>query len=473
MRTHLPLDESSARRVVLVQAFDVADSPLWTPEDRAWASRLAAETAPAEASAERLLAERANHALQRLEPREQGLRRWLARPTWRWRWLLAAAAGGGIVGLMADLLGRSALIDLLAPPVWGVIAWNLAIYVALLVQALRPAVRRASGIRRLLLAGWQRVPGRGPLRDAAMRWADLSAPLTLSRLALLLHVAAAALAAGLIGGLYLRGLVLDFRVGWQSTFLDAATVRQWLAALLAPASALTGIGVPDTAAIEAMRVTPAMPQGQASAAPWIHLYAATLVLAVVGPRLLLAMGSLVQAQVRSRRLEFPIDDPVLAPLMRRHRGGVAGVRVLPYAAAPGAQAALGLRAILARVYGDDLQLQMGEVTPVGDEQAAVRRAAQSAAVRVALVDLGATPEAEHHGRFLQALRTAALAEPLLLVADEAAFQRRFGSLPGRLDERRAAWRRLADAHEVPLLCADLETPDLARAEAALRKALTP
>jgi hypothetical protein len=129
--------------------------------------------------------------------------------------------------------------------------------------------------------------------------------------------------------------------------------------------------------------------------------------------------------------------------MRRHRGGVAGVRVLPYAAAPGAQAALGLRAILARVYGDDLQLQMGAVTPVGDEESAARLADPGAAIRVALVDLGATPEAEHHGRFLRAVHSAAPAEPLLLVADEAKFRRRFAGLPGRLDERRAAWQRLA------------------------------
>jgi hypothetical protein len=181
----------------------------------------------------------------------------------------------------------------------------------------------------------------------------------------------------------------------------------------------------------------------------------------------------VRAQVRARRLPLPIEDPVLASLLRRHRGGAAGIRVLPYAAAPGAQAALGLRAILARVYGDELQLQLGAVTLVGDEETAAQAADPGAAIRVALVDLGATPEAEPHGRFLNALRSAAPAEPLLLVADEAKFRRRFGGLPGRLDERRAAWQRLADDHEVPLLCADLETPDLAQAEVALKKALTP
>ena len=40
---------------------------------------------------------------------------------------------------------------------------------------------------------------------------------------------------------------------------------------------------------------------------------------------------------------------------------------------------------------------------------------------------------------LEALRRAAPGVPLRLVADEADFVRRFGGLPGRVDERRAAW----------------------------------
>ncbi|MFN9764713.1 MAG: hypothetical protein ACK57L_06270, partial [Pseudomonadota bacterium] len=41
------LTEASARRVLLVQAVESSDPPaaLWSPEDAAWASRLATETA--------------------------------------------------------------------------------------------------------------------------------------------------------------------------------------------------------------------------------------------------------------------------------------------------------------------------------------------------------------------------------------------------------------------------------------------
>jgi hypothetical protein len=169
-----------------------------------------------------------------------------------------------------------------------------------------------------------------------------------------------------------------------------------------------------------------------------------------------------------------MNDPASVELLRRRRGGQANVLVLPYASSTGAQAALGLRVILARAYGDDLQLRLGEVTPVGEEDSAVGRAAAGAAtLHVALVDLGATPEPEHHGRFLAALKQSAPTVPLLLVIDEAAFRRRFGAWPQRLDERRTAWRRLAEANGVGSLFADLDTPDPVLAEAQLKQALAP
>ncbi len=466
------MDEASARRVVLVQAYDAADTPLWTPEDRDWADRLAAQTAPAGASSERLIAERAHHALQRLLPRDAALRRALARSPWRWRWLVVVAAVAAVIGLLADLLGRQTYIDLLAAPLWAVLVWNLAVYALLAWSTARGGPARTGALRRWLAARWQQLPSRGPLQEGAARWARLAAPLNLQRAAAVLHTAAAALALGMIAGLYLRALVFDFRVGWQSTFLEPATVRPALAMLFAPASAVTSIAVPDVAAIAAMRITPGAPPASASAAPWIHLMSATLVLVVVLPRTVLAVLSFMRAWAGSRRVALPLDAPVFEPLLRRHRGGPAQVRVLPYAAPPGAQAALGLRALLARLYGEDLQLQMADTTPIGDEESATRgEGGRAATLRLALADLGATPESEHHGRFVQALQAATPAAPVLVVVDEAAFVRRFAGLDGRVDERRTAWRSWAAALPVPLLCVDLGATDLAAAETALRQAL--
>lgn len=454
------MNERRARQLVLVQAFDAADSPLWTPEDRDWASRLAAQTAPANASPEVLLAERAHHAVQRLAPRDADVRRWLERSPWRWRVLGAATLAGAVVGLMADLLGQDPYINLLAPPVWAIVAWNLVVYALLAVQALRKGGHAAGAVRRMLARLWQRHAGRGPLQQATLRWASASSGLAIVRAALILHVAAAAVAAGAMAGLYLRGLVFDYRVGWQSTFLEAETVHALLSAGLAPARALTGIGVPDATGLAALRITPQTPQAGASAAPWIHLYVATLLVLVVLPRLALAVVAAGQAWSRGQRIALPLqDDPALIALRRYRRHGPVLVRVLPYAAPPAAQAALGLRALLAEVYGPDVQLQFGDTVAIGDEDTGAARAGEgSPALLVGLSELGSTPEAEAHGRFARALRSRAPGAALLWVVDETHFLQRFAAMPARMAERRAAWRDWAAREGLRCLSVDLGAP---------------
>lgn len=464
------LSESAARRVLLVRAHETAETPLWTAEDRAWATRLARETVPVGAAPARFLDERASHALQRLAPRDPAVARWLGRPLWRWSWLPAALAVGLLSGLAVDAVGSARRIDLLAPPVWGVILWNLLVYIALLLPRGTLRGGRVTGWLARRLAGGA-LRGSGPLAAFAADWVPRALPALAARAALLLHAAAAALAAGLVAGLYLRGLVLDYRAGWESTFLEPAGVRALLSTLLAPASALTGIGVPDQAAISALRVGPGV-AASAPAGPWIHLYAATLALFVIVPRMALAVWAGLRGAWASRRVALPLADPYFQQLLLQGRGVAPRVRVLPHGAAPSPQAVLGLRELLAGVLGAEMQLRLAAPTAYGaEESAGTPRAEPDTTLLVALVDLAATPEADTQGRFLRELRAAAPALPLLLLADEAGFARRFGQLPERLAQRREAWRQLAAAEGAAWLSADLERPDAdaaARATTALR-----
>jgi hypothetical protein len=297
------MTEDEARQVVLLQARESAGaSSAWTAEDGSWATRQAVATVGEQAAPERFVVARAVLGLQRLLPRDGAAQRWLARRVWHPAWAVLALVLGFGVGLAVDQLGPPQRVNLLAPAVWAVVAWNLVVYAALLLPV--PGLRQA-------LARW----GHRGDSDLATVWARHAAPLTLERLALLLHAASAALALGLIGGLYLRGLVLDYRAGWQSTFLDAGAVQTLLGTLLAPASALTGIVLPDVAPL---RVGP---DGVASAtaAPWIHLYASTLALFVVLPRGLLALRAGWRSRRLSQRFPLPLDTPyfeALHPLMQ-------------------------------------------------------------------------------------------------------------------------------------------------------------
>lgn len=458
----------------MVQAFETtdADSPLWTAEDRAWATRLASESIGAGAPAERFVAERAHHALQRLRPRQARVAEVLDASAGAQGWAWGAAVLGLLAGGLTDAIGAGQRINLLAPPVWGVVLWNLAVLVVLAAGLLRQPVaaraERAGPWRRALLR-WadrsRRAADSRPLQAYAVLWGRASAGLQLARVALCLHLAALGLALGLAGGLYLRGLVLDYRAGWQSTFLEAPAVHGVLSTLLAPAAALTGIAVPPAEVLAAQRVQPGG-EATASAAPWIHLYAATLLLFVMLPRAGLAAAAAWRVRRLSQALPLPLYDPYFRQLLARRAGAPALVQVLPHGAAASASAALGLRTLLAGTWGDDVTLQVLPATAHGDEERAPA-AAPGALLRVALFDLAATPEAEAQGRFLQRLQAVDGAPSLLAVVDEAAFRQRLGAFPERLAERRAAWQRWAEGLGVACLCHDLNQPDAASARPVL------
>jgi len=266
------MDERTALAATALEAFETAEprSPSWSDADRVWADRVALDAAPAQASLDAFVAVRARHALQRLGPREPALSR-LQGPSLRearWTVLVVAIAIG--LGLVADSLGGSQRINLLAPPMWGVLAWNAFVYLGLVVWPLVRLSRRgraeddrgpivrsvAERIRRRL-----RVPRLGSggsaaaLQRLAALWRERSRGLATRRAEVLLHAAAAALALGLIAGLYLRGLVFDYRAGWQSTFLTPEAAHAIVSTALAPASRLSGIALPDVAAFAAMRTS--------------------------------------------------------------------------------------------------------------------------------------------------------------------------------------------------------------------------
>jgi hypothetical protein len=482
------MNETSAREVVLLQAFESAypPSPSWSDDDRAWATRLALQDAGAATAApDAFIARRAHHALMRLAPREPALARWLGRRGWRPAWVGAAAVAAFGLGLFADSIGTSQRINLLAPPLWGVMLWNALVYLVLGVGLLAGLLRRRAApgplrrsVQRLLQRGQPAAQGGGSaaaLQGFAGLWWRASAALSAARAATLLHAASAALALGFIAGLYARGLVLDYRVAWESTFLSAATAHAWLVVLLGPAASLAGIALPDAAAFDALRAVHGASLPAAPAAPWIHALALTLFGFVVLPRGLLAAAQALRARWLARHFRLPLGDAYFQRLLLQQRGDVARVTVLPYAHTPTAQAALGLRSLLAPVLGDTLQLRIAPTVAFGAEDDADLLAAlpADASLLIALFDLAATPEAENQGRFVERLaRSAAAAATTIVLVDEAGFVRRFGAASARLEQRRDAWRRLLIEHlSAAPVCLDLEAPTGAADVRAVQAAL--
>jgi hypothetical protein len=315
------MTEDEARQVLLLQAHEDTGlpwnaprpevrAPLWTADDRAWATRQAVAAVGEQASPDRFAVARAAIALQRLLPKVPAAQRWLEGRWWHPAWAVLAWLAGAALGVVGDQLGAPAHVNLLAPALWGVVAWNGLVYAGLLLPW--------GGLHTRLARRWA-GPGQAAARRAtagvAGLWAQRAAPLNQARVSLLLHGAAAALGLGLVAGLYLRGLVLDYRIGWQSTFLAAEQVQALLGVLLAPALWLNGQTLAEVAPL---RLGPGA-AATASAAPWIHLFATTVLLAVVLPRLLLAATAAWRVHQGRRHFPLDLDTPyfqALHPLMR-------------------------------------------------------------------------------------------------------------------------------------------------------------
>jgi Protein of unknown function (DUF2868) len=469
------MNETSAIEVTLLQAFETAQpaSPNWSTDDSAWATRLASAQ-DSSRSDERFIAQRAHHAMQRLLPRERGAAKWVSARVSIWPWALVIVAVALLLGLLADSIGSAQRINLLAPPLWAVVLWNAAVYLLLLGQWLRgwfESERKVGALTRWMqkLMQWSRsapgsvASGSTPALQAfAAEWMRRSAPLSLTRATVLMHVGSAALALGLIVGMYLRGLVLDYRASWESTFLSAESAHAALSFLLSPASQVAHIALPNLAAFDALRSTHLSPSSSgATGATWIHLYAVTLALFVVLPRIALTLWSAWRARWMASRFKLPLSDEYFARLLRQHQGRQAAVVAMPYAYRPNEAATAGLRTVLATTMGPEIKLNLAPTLAYGAEDESTPKLPLGTTLTLALFDLSATPEAETQGRFAQHLAATA---STVVVIDEAGFQRRFAQAPERLEQRRDAWRAWAKALGTEPVFLNLQQPELKNAE---------
>jgi hypothetical protein len=491
------MNETDARNALLVRAFESAPlSAHWGEEDRDWATRSAAQVEGEKASAQAFVARRAQLAVERLSRRLPAVAATLAAVAWKpWTgWLLAAAAL--VAGFVLDAVSANNRINILAPPILAILLWNLVVYLVLLGQsawrAARPANRQrldtratlrplqrlvarvVHGIPRSLLrpvadasaqAGANldakaTASGTGHLATFVQQWLRVSGPLNTRRALAILHFGAAAFAIGALAGLYLRGLAFEYLAGWESTFLDAGTVGGLLHLILGPASALTGIALPDAAHLESIR----LPGGAGeNAAGWIHLYAVTILLFVVVPRAALGIAEGLRARRRAGDFPIVLTDNYFQNLQRRHRGDSARVRVLPYSFQLPAEGLAGLKLLMQEAFGDDTVVSVGATVVLGGEDRLGGFDDQPGAVAltVALFSLSATPETENHAAFVAALAHALPADAALVaLVDESAFLKRFGTDTARLADRRATWRRiLATRLDIDPVFVSLEAGD--------------
>lgn len=501
MGTTAYLDEGDAQAVFLVRAFEEADPDgRWLKiEARREATATALASGPALTTPEAaaiITARRAQHllpAVDDLAPMLPGVRR-----------VTRLGAGLGAVtallalvaGVASNALGPLRFVNLLSPPLLGALAWNLLVYLAFastwLLRGRQAKPGNAFGrlLAPLLTLGYlrraaSRLRAEAPEKAAAVgratsaylnAWRSVSAPLVAARGRRLMHLGALFLVLGMVGGMYARGLIFEYRATWESTFLDATGVHHLLAFVFGPASALLRQPVPPVEVFAELRAP-----GAGDAAPWIHLYAVTALLVVLVPRGLLFVAETLRSQRLRRRLPIDTHGAYFRRILAAGRGERLRVEMVPYSYDPPARTLDGLQTALFDLFGSRSSLRRHEAVDYGGDPPAVAVSGidgedDGASTAAVLFNLAQTPETEVHGRFLEdtARSLVSADEPLVVIVDQSRYRQRLGEgeeTRRRLEERRRAWDRVARGPGRAVAHVDLEEQGAADVHRALNTAV--
>ncbi len=319
-------------------------------------------------------------------------------------WCIAFAAGYALTEL-----GHDRMINVIAAPFMGLLLWNIAIIALSLIMEWRASATHHG------LPAWivnHLLPARRSDDDdvsrAGRRFHALASPCLSARAAARarawLHLGAALFALGTITGMYAKGWSREYRAVWESTLLSREHAERFVSALYKPASVMFGVRVP-VEQMATMRIGPGQPDPQpADALPWIHLFAGTLALLVLAPRLALTCLAVWRGDQRVRREWDSMNWPMLEA---RQRSAVSGtgleVDVLMHGWRAGEEPRDRWAEALRERFGALALLQYQAVPD--DEESFARDWRTRAAHVVVVFNAAATPEQEVQPVLLRDLRS--------------------------------------------------------------------
>jgi len=325
----MSMDEPTARRVLLVQAMETADTQggLLSEVERDQIDQQARHDAGIAGEERQTVAPehfidvRAQRVLATVQRRNPALAA-MQEPGSLPGWLeLGTPMAALVMGVLTDVIANPHRVDLVSLPLLGIVAWNLAMYLVLIGGWV---LARRGGYRPLLagLGRWtdgpralKRRPGSLQSQVTALfhlRWYQATQALHIQRCKRVLHLAAAAWAVGVALSLLTRGLVVEYRVGWESTFLDAGQVHAILSFLRLPALLVFPFQPFTVQEVAGLQFTQG---GGVAGVRWVYMYVALLLVLVVAPRMLLAAVAYTRERMLARKVAVNLGDPYFQRLV--------------------------------------------------------------------------------------------------------------------------------------------------------------
>lgn len=373
-------------------------------------------------------------------------------PGWiKWAGWIAAFT----IGWWLAVLGQEREINLLALPLIVILAWNTVIISLSLFHGLQH--RMANAAPQWMEKFMVRVMGgRKPEVEspAAILFHHLAWPVLLRRMSFRLrswlHMGAALLALGSAGGMYARGWSREYRAVWESTLLNDHATRVFFNAVFAPASRITGFVIPLDQLRDMRRRSDMPAKKSGEALPWIHLYAATLGLFVILPRVMLAWLEQNRAgRVTAQSLRSADWLNYLGNLRVSVEGDGAPACVLVHGLVIDDAARDRWRRLAYSKWRDVGPVECHSI-PIGEEAEFVAAWEPTASRLMVVFNLSVTPELEVQRALVESL-LAKTSTALLVALDDAEMKKRsagFSDAAQRLSARANSWKQMMEGLSV-------------------------
>lgn len=396
-------------------------------------------------------------------------------PYWAIGSVLAVLAfAGGI--LTNELSVTDNRINLLSPPLLGVIAWNLIVYCWIAAALVFNRGKSPVGyIRRTFASAVLKLQTRGSHGQEALvsfygKWTEAELPLLRGRIAEILHFSAALFGLGLIASIGIHGWGTEYTVGWESTWLSDK-----------PAAVLTFINlfygmIPVNAdlfnqltpqVIESMKFGAG--HGQ-NAAPWLVQLFYIISLIVVVPRILLGLYAYAKARYIENHFPIDLDSVYYSNILRQWRGQTMLIQIIPFSYPLTDKVKDGIQKFASELHPENSRCIFSEAQHENTKLPEIPAGEQTEVI--AVFAMTSTPEIEVQGRFIAELKQKALDSKALLrvVIDTSGFLARFANTPQRIAERKKNWSNFLAPYGVSFAFVNLTDADVKDAAAQFEQA---
>ena len=357
-----------------------------------------------------------------------------------------------VFGLITDqFTSTDSRINLLAFPFFGVLLWNILVYLCSFVSTvLRRRPSNILGLRGVFEFLENRFVSNDKVSGSALR--QLAQPFTRHVASRAFHLAALGFVLGIIASVSLRGVGTSYVVGWESTWFAESPEVVYNIIHYSYGALTNFIGpMPNILELANMRFDRLAIHGTDAAGDWLLRMIVMLTIFVVIPRLMMVLYHTLQIARLKRKFPLDLEQRYFSHILRTWRAE-AMVLDLLVPMTNNSQATVESAYRLAEAMGFNLSEVKNHVWDLQNEDAPLSLQVVSQSQQVwALMNATTTPEAEVQGAAIEAVRQRIGKTTLVLLVDMAGYMARFGDFSDRVTFRKELWKEFAAQIGVPVV----------------------